>query len=268
MRKFSWCLLATLFVASLFSCKNTFESIRKSNDYETKLVKANEYYEKEEWYKAQVLLEQLLAVYRGTNKVEEVYFKFAKTHFELRNYILASYYFKNFHNTFQTSQFAEEALYLSAFANFEQAPLYRLDQGNTQKAIDGFQYFANFYPKSQKVAECNKYIDILRERLEEKAFEEANLYFKLTEYEAAITSFQNMLRDYPDSPWCEEGRFLMLNSHFKLAQNSIDLKKVERFEETITEYNTFKRKYPNSKYIGQANSILASSKNLIKRYTQ
>ena len=41
--------------------------------------------------------------------------------------------------------------------------------------------------------------DELRKKLEVKAFEEGELYFKIQEYQAAITVFDNLLKEFPET---------------------------------------------------------------------
>jgi outer membrane protein assembly factor BamD (BamD/ComL family) len=49
----------------------------------------------------------------------------------------------------------------------------------------------------------------LRRKLEEKAFAEGELYFNLRQYQSAVISFDNLLRDYPESPDAERVRYLI-----------------------------------------------------------
>ena len=249
-------IVVLLFLAT--GCISEFEKIRRGNDYELKYQKALEFYEQEEWYKAQVLLEQITGVFRGSEKLEKIYFYYAYTHYNLEKYILAAHYFKNFANTFPNSEFAEEARFMNAYSNYQLSPNHRLDQGNTADAIEAFQIFVNTHPKSERVAEANRLMDQLRYRLEEKAFAEADLYYKLSDYKAANHTYKNVIKEFPDAGEVERARFMIVKSSYKLAQNSIDLVKEERFDETIEAYKEFKDRHPNSEYIGEAEGIYNS----------
>ncbi len=240
------------------SCMSEFEKIRRGNDYELKYQKALEAYEQEDWYKAQVLLEQITGVFRGSDKLEKIYFYYAYTHYHLGKFILAAHYFKNFANTFPNSEFAEEARFMNAYSNYELSPNYRLDQGNTDEAIQAFQIFVNTHPKSDRVAEANQLMDRLRFRQEEKAFAEADLYYKLSDYKAANHTYKNVIKEFPDAGDVERARFMIVKSSYKLAQNSIDLVKEERFDEAIEAYKEFKDRHPSSEYIAEAESIYKS----------
>lgn len=255
---FSKFLLAFL-VLGLFSCKSQFEKVRTSNSPELIYKTALEYYENEEYQRAQSLLELALNSYRGRKESEDIYFKYAYTYYYTRQYILASYYFKNFSQTYSTSRFRRESDFMEAYANYQLSPTFRLDQSYTQKAIDGFQLYVNTYPQDERVAECNNLIDELRKKLERKAFEEAKLYFDLRRYQSAIWTFDNLLKDFPETDNAEEIRFMMARSAFLLAQNSIVDRQRERFEEAKTMADEFLARYQESEYRREMRDIQSYS---------
>ncbi len=165
-----------LFVSlMIISCKSEFESVRTSNNPELIYKKALEFYDQEEWLKAQTLLELSIPNFRGKEEAEELFLKFAYTHYYNREYILSSHYFKNFSSTFYNSDQKEEAEFMSAYSNFKMSPNPKLDQSFTEKAIEGLQRFVNTYPRSERVEECNTLIDEMRRKMEIKAFQQGEL---------------------------------------------------------------------------------------------
>jgi len=265
MRFFFYILLIT---SSLYACKSEFEQVRLSNDPERILAESIKYYDKGDYLRAQTLMELVLNQYRGTREGEELFFKYAYTHYHLQNYQLAATYFTNFANTFVYSAYTEEADFMTAYSYYKQSPSFRLDQDPSVKAIEAFQDFANKYPESDRVEECNKLIDELRAKLEEKAFAQGQLYFDLGQYQAAITSFENMLIEYPESKRTEEVRFLVLKSSYEYASNSVYDKRAERYEEARKRYKEYVSRFPNGKHINEAKEINkqieSNSKNLSK----
>ncbi len=225
------------------SCKSDFEKLRAGGDVDLIYTKAFEYYEAEEYLKAQNLFELIINNLRGKVEAEKVYFYYSNTHFFLNRFVLASYYYKNFTTTFPNSTFREEAEYMIGFSNYKLSPSYRLDQTYSAKAIDQFQLFVNTYPTSERVEECNKLIDIMRRKMEKKAFAEGELYYDLRQYQAATTSFENLLKDFPESPDAERVRFLILKGNYLLAQNSIFARQAERYNDTLKYYKKFVNKY-------------------------
>lgn len=254
MHRFSFILV--LLIGLVFSsCKSHFETVRTSNDPALMLAEANKFFEEEEYYKAQALYDLVIPFYRGKAEAESLFYNYAYTHYNLAEYILASHYFKQFAKTFYNSPKREEAAFMSAYSNYHMSPNAKLDQTYTQKAIDGFQEFINANPTSTRVAESNALIDELRLKLEEKAFKQGHLYYKIGQYQSALKSFEIMLKDFPESKRTEEVRFLMLKSSYTLAKNSYVEKRPERYQNTIDLYKKFTRKHPKSSYAKEAKDI-------------
>lgn len=249
-------ILFALFIIVIGSgCKSEFEKIRISNDPKFILEKAYDYYEKEDYLKAQTLFELVLNQFRGTKEAEKMFFTYAYTHYHLRQYQLASHYFGSFATTFAYSEYREEAAFMEAYSSYQLSPTFRLDQVATVDAIQNFQEFVDNYPNSSRVEECNKLIDELREKLEEKAFANGELYYKLEDYQAAIQSFENMLIEFPDSDKGEEIQYLIVKSAFQYAENSIYERKIERYEMTLKKHRDFIARYPESKYLREIEQI-------------
>jgi len=244
-----------LFAVLLSACKSEFEKIRTSGDPELLLQKADEYYAEEEYQRAQTLYELIIGSYRGKKELEQIYYNYAYTYYHMQRFILASYYFSNFTTTFPTSQYREEMEFMSAYSNYQLSPTFRLDQTYTNDAIQEFQAFINRYPDSERVEEANKLIDRMRAKLELKAFKTGELYFNLRQYQAAIQSLENLLKDFPDTKSPQEIRYLIVRSAYLLAENSVITKQRERYEDALEYSELFLRKYPQSDYYNDVNII-------------
>lgn len=253
-------LLAGFVFIMTSACRSEFERIRTSGEPELLYKKAFVYYDEGEYQKAQTLLELVVSAYRGRQESEEIYFRYAYTYYHLEQYLLASYYFKNFSQTYSTSKHRQEADFMDAYSNYQLSPTFRLDQTYTQKAIDGFQLFINTYPDSDRVQECNRLIDELRAKLERKAFEEGNLYFDLRRYQSAIHTYENLLKDFPETTNAEEVRYKILRANYLLAENSVLDKQPERYRETMTLANEFMDRYgEDSEFLKEVSNIKENS---------
>ena len=82
----------------------------KSQDLNFKFETAKKYYDMKDYIRASPLLEELLNLYRGTAKSQEVYYYYAMNHYGMQDFILAAYHFKNFAQTFPLSDKAEESV--------------------------------------------------------------------------------------------------------------------------------------------------------------
>lgn len=270
MKKMNFSSILILFAIALItlsSCRSEFERIRISGDPERILQAGNEYFDDGDYTRAKTLYELVLNTYRGRAQAEELYYRYAYSHFYLSEYILSAFYFENFANTFPNSQYRENAEFKAAYSNYMLSPTFRLDQEYTYKAIDGFQRFVNRYPNSERVAECNQLMDELRKKLERKAFYQADLYFRMGAYQSAVASFQHLLQDYPETADAERVRYLLVKSNFRLAENSIIARQEERYVATVSAYNNFVRRHPNSEFLSELNGFKETSQQKIKELT-
>lgn len=250
-----------IFFFSIFllaSCSE-YSKVLKSTDVEYKYSKAVEYYEKGDYSKALSLFDELGTLFRGSERSQEIHYYIANSHFALEDYYFAAYYYKNFTKTYPRSERAEECLFKTAYCSYLNSPASNLDQTDTDKAIEEFQLFLNRYPDSSLKDSTNAMIGELRLKLEEKAFNNAKLYYLTEDYKSATVALQNMLEDFPDSPHREEIEFLIVKSSYLLAINSIDSKKEERLNETIEHYHKFVDSFQDSEFIKKAEDYYAGA---------
>lgn len=247
-----WILLLSL--GTLASC-NSYQKVLKSTDFEYKYTKTKEYYNSGAYFKAIPLFEELMTVYKGTKNVEKLYYFYAYTHYGQGDYLLAAHYFRTFLNYYPKSTYAEDAQFMAAFCLYKMSPVTTLEQTQSEKAIEAFQLYINAYPNSERVARSNDLIDEMRVKLEQKAFESANLYYRLGSYRAASVSFANLLLEFSDTDRKEEIMYLIVKSRYLLAKNSIVSKQEERYTETINSYLDLVDKFPDSSYAKEAESI-------------
>lgn len=240
-----FCLLL-VFAGLLISCSE-YSKILKSDDQDLRLRKAIEYYESGECYKALPLFEELLGIKKGTDQADSVYYYYAQVHYCLRQNYLANYYFKTFTKNYPNSPFVEECQFMAAMCSYRNSPKYSLDQRQSQLAIEEFQLFINKYPNSSLKDSCNAMIEELHSKIEFKDYEIATLYHKTEKYKAAIVALNNFLQKYPLSKHREEILFLLPESHFLYAENSVEEKKIERYNNCIESYYNFVAAFPESK---------------------
>jgi outer membrane protein assembly factor BamD len=262
-KAFGWLIVFTALCLTV-ACKSEFEKIRVSGNPDMILRKAFEYYDAKNYQRAQTLFELVINNVRGSKDAEKAYYQYAYCHYHLKEFVLGAYYFKNFSTSFPNSEWREEAAYLSAYCNYLQSPTYRLDQTSTLTAIEEFQIFVNLFPNSSRVEACNQRIDELRRKLEQKLFAEGELYYNLRQYQSSVLAFDNLLRDYPETPDAERVRYLIAKGDFLLSENSVIEKKEERYAETIKRCNDFLGKYPAGKYSKEVRELRKASESARK----
>jgi outer membrane protein assembly factor BamD len=216
---------------------------------------AVDYYEKGDYYRAIQLFDQLIAVFRGTEKLENINYYYANCYYQQGDYLLASYYFKRFAQNYPGNPKAEECMYLNAYCYYLDSPRFSLDQTNTYEAIKEMQLFINMYPNSDSIESCNGVIDELRDKLERKAIEIGIQYYKTRRYKAAITALENVTRDFPDSRNREQILYFIMKSYYFYAIHSVDNKQDERYQEAVEIYNDIIYLFPETKYHRELKSM-------------
>lgn len=250
--------LLFLSVVTLGACSK-FSKLQKEGTLEQKYEAALQYYKKADYYHAGSLFEEITPLLNGKDarQAELAQFYNAYCNFKQANYNMAQFLFKNFYETFQRSEYAQEALYMHAYSLYKDSPNSNLDQTNTLTAISALQDFINTYPESAFREESTQLILELRDKLERKAYDKAKLYYKTSEanianFRSAVVAINNFQKDFPDSKYNEELAFLRVDAQYNLARLSFIDKQKERFQDVNKYYLAFIDKYPQSKYLRQA----------------
>ncbi len=258
-------IIALMLIAS--SCSK-YQKLLKSTDNNLKLEKAIEYYYKNDFSRAIGLFTDIIPAFRGTRNAEIINYYYAMAHYKQRDYEMASHYFRTFNQAFPQNEHAEEFLFLAAYCKYLVAPRSSLDQTSTVEAIREFQIFVNRYPASPRVEEANKLIDVLRQRQELKVYDLAMLYFNIGDFVAAATTFNVLIRDFPDTKFREEALFNITRANFDFAQQSIPEKQPERFAQVINAHNRLMRQFPQSRFKDQAERLRNNAQEQIDRLVQ
>ncbi|MDB5283841.1 MAG: hypothetical protein JWO06_2916 [Bacteroidota bacterium] len=243
--------LVTMLMLGISGC-DTPEKALKSTDLDYKKAKAISWYNKKEYFKCIPLLEELIGLMKGRQSTEDLYYMYCKSNYEQGDYMIAAYHFKNFYDLYPNGEKAEECLYMHCKSYTRLSPKPDLDQTYTTKALDAYQFFLNSFPVSKFLKEVNEDVARLRKKLERKAMNSAELYYKTNNFKAAATCYINILKDFPDIAEGEKMSFMVIKSNIKFAQNSIPSKKAERYNNVIRNYNEFKYKFAASKYLEEA----------------
>ena len=251
--------MALLYNVVLVSCGD-FSRMVKSTDNEMKYEVAMDYYERGDYNHALQLFDLLQAAYRNTPRGENITYSTAECYYKQKDYEIASYYYNKFYTTYPFSKDAERAAFMNAYCSYVLSPESGLDQTNTYTAIKQLKNFAERYPQSDSLARVNQLIENLNEKLEEKDYNMCRLFYRMENYSAAITSFENMLKNHPNTKHREEILFDMATTYYDYAENSVPEKQRERYESCVEQCNTLTYLYPHSPYVSDAQSIAAKAR--------
>jgi outer membrane protein assembly factor BamD len=172
--------------------------------------------------------------------------------------------FKTFIEQFPFGKHAEEANYMAALCDYNLSARPELDQDNTKSAIEGFNIFLNKFPNSTRAEDSRKRIVDLEDKLVEKSYLSAKLYYDMEQYKAAIVALTNSLKEYSNSKYREKMMYLKLNSLFQYAELSYKNKQKERYQATLDDYYSFMEEFPKSTYSKDISNIFEKTNKFLK----
>lgn len=265
MRKFYSIIISLLL---LTSC-GEYNKVLKSTDANVKFEYAKKAFEKGKYGQACTLLSEIVTVMKGTEHAEEALYLLGLSHFENKDYISSGAYFKTYYTHYPKGKYAELARFYSGYGYYLDSPEPQLDQTTTHKAIEELQNFLDYFPKSDKVSIAQNAIFELQDKLVLKELQNAVLYYNLgtylgNNYESAVITAQNAIKEYPYSKYKEQLQMLILKSRYQEAILSVDEKKEDRFRIVIDEYYSFINDYPESESRQEADHIFKIAGKYVK----
>ncbi|MCK9343905.1 MAG: outer membrane protein assembly factor BamD [Massilibacteroides sp.] len=251
MRKILFFLLT--FTLVLTSC-GEYNKILKSTDYDIKYSYAKKYFNMEKYDRSATLLEELVSLFKGTDKAEESLFLLAQSYYGQEDYGTASEYFKTYYETYPKGRFAELSRYYSGYGLYLQSPDPRLDQSKSYEAIQQLQLYLEYYPQSQRAKDAQNSMFELQEKLAQKEFNAAKLYYNLGTYMgnnflSSIVTSKAALKDYPYTKLREDFMFLIISARYQMAKVSVDKKLQGRYRDVVDEYYNYTNEFPEGKHI-------------------
>lgn len=259
MNKLTQYILMLAVTIAAVSC-GEYNKVLKSSDLNYRYEYAKKAYANKKYAQAYTILQDLVTVFKGTDKAEESLFLLAMSYYENHDYVNSGAYFRNYYQHYPRGQYAELARYYCGYGYYLDSPDTQLDQSETRKAIEELQAFLDYFPLSDKVPVAQNAIFELQDKLVLKELENAQLYYNLgnymgNNYESAVITAKNAIKDYPYSKYKEQLELLILKSRFQEARLSVDEKMTERYRTVIDEYYAFINDYPDSPNRQEADNI-------------
>lgn len=255
--------------ACLFSSCGNYNKILKSQDYSYRYEAAKEYFFSGQYNKATVLLNDMIAIYKGTGKAEESLYMLAMCYYGQEDWLEASSTFKKYYTTYPKGDFTELARFYTCKALYNDTPEPRLDQTSTFEAINEIQMFCEFFSSSIYREEAQQMMFELQDKLVEKEYLSAKLYYNLgnymgNNYESCVITAQNALQDFPYAKRREDLAYLVFVAKYKMASESILEKQEERYRDVVDEYYAFKNEFPESKRMKDLERMFQNASEKIK----
>jgi outer membrane protein assembly factor BamD len=204
-----------------------------------------EYYEQgleafntEDLPRAQRYFDVIKLQYPASKYADDAQYYLAEINTKKSEFILAAYNYNQLRRTFPNSEYAKTAAYKAALSSYKQSPKFDRDPDYTKQAIKAFSEFQALYPKDSLTVEAGKRIIELRTKLAEHDFRTAELYVKMQGPRAAITYYDLVITNYPDTEFLEP-------AFVGKARMLVRLKRIPEVQEAIRLYN---QRFPQGKF--------------------
>ena len=107
----------------------------------------------------------------------------------------------------------------------------------------------------------------LNGRLDRKAYENARLYYKMEDYQAASVALKNVLKDNAENIYREDILYYIAMSSYKYASMSVQNKQKERYLVFVDDYLNFVGEYPESDYRSELDGLYKRAQRILGRNT-
>ena len=270
MKKNTIILLLTAFVFS--SCgnfTNLYKHKLKERDYDYMYEAAKEYYVAGQYDKSIQLLNDVITIMKGSDRGEESVYMLGMSYLKNKEYDIAAQTFQQYYTSYPRGTYTERARFYAGKALWISTPEAQLDQSDTYQAIQELQLFLEFYPDSPYRDEAQDIIFEAQDKLVEKEYNAAKLYYNLgtylgNNYQSCVICAQNALKDYPYTKYREDLALLVMKAKYELAYNSVLSKKAERYRDAVDECYAFKNEYSDSANVKLADELLQKAEEALK----
>ena len=242
----------------LAGCANEYNKVYKTPNVAYKYEYAKECFAKGKYGRAAIFLSEVITLFKNTSNAEESLYMLAMSQYMDRDYESAAQTFRKYYQTYPCGYYREMAAFYVGQSLYMSTPEPRLDQTQTVSAIAAFQEYLDVFVDAKYKSGAQDRLFELQDKLVKKELYSAQLYYDLgsyfgncgyggNNYEACIITAQNALKDYPYTSMRENFSLLIMKSKYELAKESVDEKKLERYQDAEDECYGFINEYPDSK---------------------
>lgn len=258
-------LLALVVIAT--GCSK-YTQLMKSGTSMEKYEAGKEYLNAKKNQKAIELFEMVRPMFMGLPQEDSIVYFTGLAYYRSRNYEMSGAMFDEFRKTFGRSGLLEDAEFLYADGLYRSSPPPNRDQTHTIRALVAIDEYLERYPRSEHRQEMLDQMEKLTDKLKEKAYLNAKVYYNIGEWKAATVAFRNALDEYPDTDHREEMLYLIVKSHHLYATNSLEKLQRERYLNMQGAYYNFVAEYPESQYSKEVEKMIEDARKYLAKFSE
>ena len=193
---FIFALVLTLFIG----CASKTAAVHSASENDDEAIEqAEQLYREGKYRKALKIVEPLR--YSASVQADNAHIITAKIYIEQKEYEMAASELKWLLGQYPNSDCREEAAFLVGEAYRKASPRAELDQDYTNRAIEAYNDFIDRFPTSEFIGKVEDGIALCKEKLAQKQYLSARLYFRLGQDSSAVIYINDIRERYPDTSW-------------------------------------------------------------------
>lgn len=212
-------LLLPLFTGTftlLAACSDGAQTVRLTNTAE-QFQQGMAALEDEDYQEAEQIFNTIILQDPASEYADDAQFYLAESHFRDGDYKLAAFNYNRLRTSFPNSPFFKEAFFKSGESYYFSALSYDRDQRESRYALDVYRSFASIYAVDSLASVAKERMKEIENKLAQKEFMTAELYFKMEDYKAAVIYYDRVIELYPDTEYASQAA-----QRRTLAQREVD----------------------------------------------
>ncbi len=227
-------MMKTLKIISILVLSIIFIDCSGSKDLsllspEERFLRAKKLYDDRDYLESISEFENIMIQFSGSNIVDDAQFYLAMSYHGKGEYVKAAYEFSKLIRDFPASEYVKDAQFMLAESYYQLSPHYALDQRFTEKAIEEYQAFIDYFPDDPRVSSAEQKIRELNDKLARKIFETAEQYRRMNYIKSALIYYDLLLEKYPDSKFSPDALYTKIKLLVERSRNKEALEEAKRY---------------------------------------
>lgn len=202
------------------SCSG-YSKVLKSNDSNLKYQTAIEYTDKGKYNKALTLFQDVAHVYAQSARADTLAYYTGLCYYKSGDFVSSAELFDGFRRRFGRSPFLEDAEYMYAKGFYFSSPKPEYDQTATHQALQAITEYLDRYPNSVKKDQLIENMIELRQKLYDKAFMNAKVYYDIGSLQFGRYGASERHRYVSRERSPRRAAYLIVSAHCLYARNSV-----------------------------------------------
>ena len=197
-RRFFSCLIPIATSLTIVGCSSSAPRLKGAEAYFEEGQKA---LDKKRCVQAIEKFQRLVNNFPGSRLAPDAQYYLAEAYFCSEDFVNAVFEYQRLLDTYPSSQWLDDAQFKIGESYFQQLHRPELDQKETYEALNYFRYFIEDNPASPLAETARQRIVDCRTRLAQKHYINGQLYQRQGHLDAAVLTYEDVVRTYPDTPW-------------------------------------------------------------------